>query len=42
MWCNMKERVVFILLSFERKMKRKIDIKIKNTLFFINIEQLVR
>ena len=38
MWCNMKERVVFILLSFERK----IDIKIKNKLCFINIEQLVR
>ena len=30
MWCNMKARVVFILLSFERKKKRKIDIKIKN------------
>ena len=35
-WCNMKARVVFILLSFERKKKRKIDIKIKNKLFFIN------
>ena len=35
MWCNMKARVVFILLSFERKKKRKIDIKIKNKLFFI-------
>ena len=34
-WCNMKARVVFILLSFERKKKRKIDIKIKNALFFI-------
>ena len=34
-WCNMKARVVFILLSFERKKKRKIDIKIKNKLFFI-------
>ena len=31
----MKARVVFILLSFERKKKRKIDIKIKNKLFFI-------
>ena len=36
MWCNMKARVVFILLSFERKKKRKIDIKIKNKLFVIN------
>ena len=36
MWCNMKARVVFILLSFERKKKRKIYIKIKNKLFFIN------
>ena len=35
-WCNMKARVVFILLSFERKKKRKIDIKIKNKLFVIN------
>ena len=35
MWCNMKARVVFILLSFEGKWKRKIDIKIKNKLFFI-------
>ena len=34
MWCNMKARVAFILLSFERKKKRKIDIKIK--LFFMN------
>ena len=31
MWCNTKARVVLILLSFERK----IDIKIKNKLFFI-------
>ena len=38
MWCNMKARVVFILLSFERKKKRKIDIKIKNKLFFIKDE----
>ena len=35
MWCNMKARVVFILLSFQRKKKRKNDIKIKNKLFFI-------
>ena len=35
MWWNMKARVVFILLSFERKKKRKIDIKIKNKLFVI-------
>ena len=34
-WCNMKARVVFILLSLERKKKRQIDIKIKNKLFFI-------
>ena len=30
--CNMKARVVFILLWFERR--RKIDIKIKNKFFF--------
>ena len=36
MWCYMKARVVFILLSFERKKIRKIDIKIKIKLFFIN------
>ena len=36
-WCNMKEGVVFILLSFERKKKRKIDIKIKNKFIYLLI-----
>ena len=34
--CNMKTCVVFIWRGFERNLKKKIDIKIKNKLFFIN------
>ena len=35
-WCNMKARVVFILLSFERKRKEKLTLKLRINYFLLS------
>ena len=35
-WCNMKACIVFMWCWFEKKKKKIFDIKIKNSLLFIN------